>query len=216
MYSKKYDTSTAEDTSTANDGKIGYTKTNVTTVDFSAIQNTTDTEAADEPPVSKDNVTVFSSQNDSKMKSLHETEGIIYEVAEMLYLKETEAAKNKDEPPFHKELSEEDIMTIKQNAEMQKSENESITPPVSDVSVKTGGAFWFLFALFMPVVNLIVDIVFIGNRKLNPNYRAFAKAHLIWLLAGLAVIGITATLFVTLNIEIPWDTLRTQFSMVRT
>ncbi|MGN0536826.1 MAG: hypothetical protein ACI4M3_02480 [Acutalibacteraceae bacterium] len=214
MYSKKYDASTAESTKTADNGKIDYAESNVTAVDFSSIQNATDTEAADEPPVPKDNVTVFAPQNDRNIKSLHETEGIIYEVAEMLYLKETEATKDKDEPPFHKEFSEKDITVIKQNAEKQQNETE--TPPKNPKTpvIKTGGTFWFLFALWIPVVNLIVDIVFIANKKLNANYRTFAKAHLIWFFIGAGIIGIGAALLFALGIDIQWDTLKTQFGIV--
>lgn len=216
MYSKKYDASTAESTRTADNEKIGYAESNVTAVDFSAIQNTTDTEAADEPPAPKDNVTVFAPQNDSKIKTLHETEGIIYEVAEILYLKETEAVKNKEEPPFHKEFSEEDITLIKQNAEMQKPETKKPPETPQTPVIKTGGAFGFLFALLIPIVNLIVDIVFIANKKLNPNYRAFAKAHLIWFFIGIGIIGAGAALLFALGIEISWDTFKTQFGIVHT
>lgn len=212
MYSKKYD-STAEKATVA-EKKTNYTesKNNVTALDFSSAPNTSDTEAADEPITPKDNVVVFTPQDDRPKPKLHETAGIIYEVAEMLYLKETEAAKVKEEPPFRKELSEEDIKAIEENAQKQKSELETVvqeaavSPEIP--TVKTSGAFGFLLVLCIPLVNLFVDIVLIGRKKTNPNYRAFAKANLIWSLILVGIIGLGIALMMAFGIELTWNTVK--------
>ncbi len=217
MYGKKYGTNAAESTMTTDKEKINRAETNVTPVNLLTIQDSADTETPEDTSAGKNNVTVFVPKIDAKPQKLYETEGIIYEVAEMLYLKETAEAKIKEEPPFHKELSESDKAVIEQNAEKQNTEEKHITKKntehIKNLSVKTSGAFWFLLTMFIPVVNLIVDLVFIVNKKSNPNYRSFAKANFIWFGLAVGIIGGTAALLMTLGIEISWDTLKVQLGI---
>ena len=154
-------------------------------------------EMGNEVPVFKANVTKFPQSNVKKDKGMYETEGIIYEVAEQLYLRESAEAmlKAKEEPPVHKVLtkSEEKAIlnatTTKPNADGAYSGDKEET----NRTIKTGGAFWFQFAMMIPVINLITALVFCAGQKFNPNYRAMARANLIWLCIGCIFIAAAAS-----------------------
>lgn len=139
----------------------------------------------------KNNVTVLTPVSIEQNAKLYETEGIIYEIAEELYLSETEKAKAEAilEPPFHKELTAAEQENIKQKINEVSSEQTS-TP---DTTIKTSGAFWFQFLMIIPLVNLISALIIGTKRKANPNYRAFARANLVWYLIGcITIVAITA------------------------
>lgn len=153
----------------------------------------------------KSNVTVLTPKSDKQNSKLYETEGIIYEIAEALYLSETEQAQAEAalEPPFRKELTDTERENIKQNIK----ENISQEISLSDTTVKTSGAFWFQLVMMIPLINLITALVIGTRRKSNPNYRAFARANLIWYLIGCIAAAAIIAVIMYLGIEIDFSKL---------
>ncbi len=141
---------------------------------------------------------------DNKRK-LPEASGIIYEIAEELYLKEKTESEIEAlcQPPFKKVFSEKQLKQLDEQAKerarnlvsstVTEPEPKSVPPekrePITEInisennqnkSITTAGAFLLQLSLFVPIVNIITAIFFSFGKTQNTNIRSYTRAFLIW------------------------------------
>lgn len=137
--------------------------------------------------------------------TLPDTSGIIYEIAEELYLREKTEAEIEAlcQPPFKKVFSEKQLRQLDEQARekakimvssaitesTQLSDKSEIPQTVSDntksddkhsKSISTAKAFLLQLILLIPLANIIFAFAFSFGKTSNNNIKAYSRAFLIW------------------------------------
>lgn len=167
---------------------------------------------------------------DNKRK-LPEASGIMYEIAEELYIKEKTAAEIEAlcQPPFKKVFSEKQIKQLDEQAKEKARTMVSSTVTESEPEIKpepqvvcesekddskqnkpvtTAGAFLLQFVLLIPIVNIATAMFFSFRKSANLNMRAYSRAFLMWcvivmfaLIAFLTVMYFSNSSYRVINID---------------
>ena len=136
-------------------------------------------------------------------RTLPDSSGIMYEIAEELYMKEKTASEIEAlcQPPFKKVFSEKQIEQLNEQAKEKARTlaSSTITEPEIEVkpepeivpekqetdnkqnpSVTTAGAFLLQLVFLIPIVNIITAMCFSFGKKANISLKSYSRAFLIW------------------------------------
>lgn len=136
-------------------------------------------------------------------RTLPDSSGIMYEIAEELYMKEKTASEIEAlcQPPFKKVFSERQIEQLNEQAKEKARKLASSTIPEPKIEVKpepeiipekeepenkqnksitTAGAFLLQLVFLIPIVNIITSMCFAFNKTANPSLKSYSRAFLIW------------------------------------
>lgn len=144
--------------------------------------------------------------------TLPDSSGIVYEVAEKLYVKEKTASEIEAlcQPPFKKVFSEKQIRQLDEQAKEKARTlvSSTVTEPEPEIKTKienisvqeennklqnkpvtTAGAFLLQLVLLIPIVNIAAAMFFSFGKNANFNIKSYTRAFLMW-----CVIAMTAAL----------------------
>lgn len=115
-------------------------------------------------------------------RTLPESSGIMYEVAEELYRRERTASEIEAlcRPPFKKVFDEKRLEELNRQATERTRTLVSSAADSGKKELTTGKAFLIQLLLFIPIVNMIAAIFLSFGKGTNLNIRAYARAFMIW------------------------------------
>lgn len=115
-------------------------------------------------------------------RTLPESSGIMYEVAEELYRREKTASEIEAlcRPPFKKVFDEKRLEELNRQATERTRILVSSAAGSGRTDLTTGKAFLMQLLLFVPIVNIISAIFLSFGKNTNLNIRAYARAFMIW------------------------------------
>lgn len=121
--------------------------------------------------------------------------GLIYEVAEELYIREKAVSELEAlcQPPFHKVFDRQQLSRLDHRAgertssiisaaaERGRPDQAPTAEPKPRKQLTTAAFFLLQFLLMLPVINLIAAMCYSFRRNSDPGKKAFCRAYLIWL-----------------------------------
>lgn len=128
-------------------------------------------------------------------RTLPDSSGILYEIAEELYRKEKTASEIEAlcQPPFKKVFDEKQIERLDRQVKkdtlrlVASAKEDSVRTPVKDSvpneekPISTAKALIVQFLLFVPVINIAAAFIFSFKKGINKSIRAYGRGFLIWL-----------------------------------
>lgn len=126
---------------------------------------------------------------ESKYTRVLSDSGIIYEIAEELYMREKTASEIEAlfDPPFSKGFDAEEIVELDRRSEenarilAEKRRAELSSANIAQAKpISTSTAFVIQSLMLVPVLNIVASIFLSFRKKGNVNIKAFCRAYMIW------------------------------------
>ncbi len=124
--------------------------------------------------------------SDKKSTIRYALDGVEYEIAEELYIREKTEAENDERaaPPFHKVFDEQTRQRLdtqfRQRQNVGYGSNYGTAGEPYGSGITTARAFALQFVLMLPVINLITALFLSFRRKTAPSVKAYCRGFTIW------------------------------------